>query len=294
MTVLFTLLGMVLIALVLRDIFHTLFHPTGIGTLSSWGARYLWRAVRLVSRHRDRFLPLAGPLAMVSIIAIWALVLTVGWALIYWPHLSGGFLLAPGLEPYENDGFLDALYLSMVTLATLGYGEITPNTPWLRIIGPLEALVGFALMTASISWILSVYPVLARRRQLTREITLLRGEGPHFVPGAARDAPAALQGPLLSLAEQIITVCGDLEQFPITYYFHPSNRASALSLALPQIVEIARWGEEYGSAPVRLQSRLVLDAIHDLATHLAERFLDQEDGDLDAVLAAWAADHLHE
>lgn len=294
MTVLFTLLGMVLIALVLRDIFHTLFHPSGIGTLSSWGVGYLWRAVRSVSRHRGRFLPLAGPLAMVSIIAIWALVLTIGWACIYWPHLSEGFLLSPGLEPDENDKFLDAIYVSLVTLSTLGYGEMTPNIPWLRIIGPLEALVGFALITASISWILSVYPVLSRRRQLAREIVLLRGEGSHPLPGIAHDAPVALEGILLSMAEQVIAVCGDLEQFPITYYFHPSNRDSALPLALPQIVAIARWGEEYGSGPVRLQSRLMLGAIHDLATYLAERFLNLEDGDLDAVLAAYSADHLYD
>lgn len=51
MTVLSPLLGMFLIALVLRDIFHTLFHPTGTGSLSSQGARYVWRAVRSVSRH---------------------------------------------------------------------------------------------------------------------------------------------------------------------------------------------------------------------------------------------------
>lgn len=296
MTVFATLLGLVLIVLVLRDIFHTLFHPTGIGTFSSWGARILWRTIRSTSRHRGELLPLAGPLALVTIIATWAGVLAAGWALIYWPHLPQGFVISPGLDPDKNDGFLDALYVSIVTLATLGYGEITPLTPWLRIIGPIEALVGFALITASISWILSVYPVLGRRRQLAREINLLRGAGP--LPGAAtiQDEPGAFEGTLLSLAEQVIAIRGDLEQFPITYYFHPPNEESALSLALPKIVEIARAGQKHGSAAVRVQSDLLLQAVGSLAAHVAQVFLDQHDGELgelDDVLTAYSTDHLY-
>lgn len=298
MSLLVTIVGLILIVLVLRDIFHTLFHPSGTGSLSSQGARSLWRVARVAAQHRRQVLPLAGPLALVSIIATWALVLALGWALIYWPHLSEGVLLSTGLDPADNDGFLDAFYLSLVTLATLGYGEITPRTPWLRIMSPLEALVGFALMTASISWILSVYPVLARRRHLAREITLLRRDKAQLAQlwsGAIHDDPAVLHGLLLSVAEQIIAIRGDLEQFPITYYFHPSDRDSALSLALPAILEIARRGQHDPSASVRVQSSLVMNAVQDLTTYVGETFLDRGDGDddLDDVLAAYAADHLY-
>ncbi|HEV2128186.1 MAG TPA: potassium channel family protein [Thermomicrobiales bacterium] len=292
MPIVSTLLGVVLIAFVLRDIFHTLFHPSGIGTLSSTGARYLWRVLRQFARHHRQVLPLAGPLALVAIIATWALVLVLGWALIYWPHLTEGFLLATGLEPDDNDSFLEAFYFSLVTLGTLGHGKITPLTPWLRIVSPLQALVGFALFTASISWILSVYPVLGRRRQLAREVALLRRG--RSAPGlrTVEDAPAALEGTLLSLAEQVNAICGDLEQFPITYYFHLPDEQSALPVALPDLVALAREGQHHGSPAVRLQSTLLLEAIHDLAGHVGETF-DRRGADLGDALAAYAVDHFY-
>jgi len=81
----------------------------------------------------------------------------------------------PELGPAANQrDFVDALYMSLVTLGTIGYGDISPATDVLRLIVPLEALVGFALLTASVSWVLTVYPALSRRRSLAYEITLLR------------------------------------------------------------------------------------------------------------------------
>jgi hypothetical protein len=293
MAVLSSLFGAALIMIVLRDIFHTLFHPSGVGTVSSWGTQYLWRLVRSLARHRPQVLPLAGPLALVVIIATWTLGLVLGWALIYWPQLPEGFLLATGLEPDSNDGFTDAIYLSIVTMGTLGYGEITPLTSWLRIASPLEALVGFALFTASISWILSVYPVLGRRRHLAREVALLQRARSAQRLGTVQDVPAALEGTLLSLAEQVNAVCGDLEQFSITYYFHPADRKSALPVVLPALLALAREGQRHGSPAVQLQSSLLLEAIQDLARHVGETFLDRRGADLDTLLTAYAADHFY-
>lgn len=98
----------------------------------------------------------------------------LGWALIYWPRMPDLFLYATGLKPTNNAGFLDAIYLSVMTLTTLGYGTITPTADWLRMFGPLEALIGFALLTVSLTWVTSIYPVLRRRRSLARQILLLR------------------------------------------------------------------------------------------------------------------------
>lgn len=106
-------------------------------------------------------------------IAVWGLLLVVGWALIYWPHLPSGFLLGTGLAASEQGSFVDALYVSLVTLGTLGYGDIAPRAEWLRLAAPLQAFIGFAFLTAAISWVLSVYPVLTRRRSLAHDVALV-------------------------------------------------------------------------------------------------------------------------
>lgn len=61
-----------------------------------------------------------------------------------------------------------------MTLTTLGYGDVTPVSDWLRLLAPLEAAVSFALLTAGVAWLMSIYPILARRRALAHEVTLLR------------------------------------------------------------------------------------------------------------------------
>ena len=70
------------------------------------------------------------------------------------------------------------LYLSLVTLVTLGYGDIVPTSDWLRILQQLEALTGFAIVTASLSWVISIYPALGRRRALANKASLIRASEP--------------------------------------------------------------------------------------------------------------------
>lgn len=291
MTILLTALGLAFIVLTLRDIFHTLFAPSGTGAMSSFAARHVWRAFRRFARHRSGMLALAGPLGLLCIIALWALALILGWALIIWPHLPEGFLLAPGMEPDQNGGFLTAFYLSLVTLATLGYGDITPKSSWLRILMSAEALVGFALMTAAISWILSVYPVLARRNHLAREVLLLRRSERHGSITLTGTANQGLDAVLLNLTDQVIAFQNDLAQSPITYYFYNANPHSAIEVALPELASIARDARHEHSPSVRFQAALLLEALTELASYLGETFLEGEAETLEEMLTAYAADH---
>ena len=115
-----TLLGVILIILGLRDVFHQLFHPSGAGSVSGILMKAVWRVFRrLVARRYRSLLALAGPSALVAVIASWVVLLAVGFALLYWPRLPGGFAFATALDPWKEGGFIDALYLSLVTLATL-------------------------------------------------------------------------------------------------------------------------------------------------------------------------------
>jgi voltage-gated potassium channel Kch len=47
-------------------------------------------------------------------------------------------------DPYDN--FLRMVYLSAVTLTTLGYGDIVPLTSWSRGITALEAVLGILIV----------------------------------------------------------------------------------------------------------------------------------------------------
>jgi hypothetical protein len=296
-TLVVTLLGAGLIFVALRDIFDTLFHPSERGKVCGRVMRVTWYVFRwLALRHRKgrETLQLAGPGALLAVILSWSGLLVVGWALVLWPYLPNGFLFATGLNPSAQGGFVDALYLSLVTLATLGYGDIVPTSGWLRVLAPLEAMVGFALLTASISWVLSLYSALSRQRSLAHEINVIREAGAKTGIGLGRmDAEAAGQV-LKDLTSQLIGVRSDVSQFPITYYFRVDDERFALSAAMPYLARLAEMGSGADCPPaVRLQAAALRVAIDDFSALVGSRLLDLSSAPPDEVLAAYARDHFH-
>lgn len=245
------LLGAVLILAALRDIFHELFHPSGRGTITLLITRVGWRIFRSLSSRRMSLLKLSGPSIMLLVLSGWIFILILGWVFVFWPYMPEGFLYSTGLKPSDNGGFLDALYLSAVTLTTLGYGDISPVNATLRLLVPVEAMVGFALLTAGLTWFLSLYPNLSQRRSLAHRMWLLREAEDET--GVSAEAPEAEPGDLLpELTAQLSTVRRDLVQFPISYYFHTTDEKSSLPATLPYLLYLARRLENpRNPAPLR-------------------------------------------
>lgn len=147
--VVWTVAGAGLILLMLTDVFHTLLYPHGTGPVCRAIMRGLWLLSR---KFRGRAATLAAPLAMAAVIGAWVALALLGWALVYLPHLPEGFVYGDGVAR-EGD-FAEAFYISMVSLSTVGYGEIVPAHPLLRLAAASEAVTGFGLLTATVSWIL--------------------------------------------------------------------------------------------------------------------------------------------
>ena len=282
--------GLALIGLVARDAFDALFHAEGRGLLSRQITRGVWWVFRNTGARQGR-LSLAGPVAFVTVIATWAALLIFGWALIYWPHMPGGFRFEAGVEAGGSD-LVHALNLSLVTLTTLGFGDITPSSEALRLIVPLEALVGFGLLSASISWLVSVYPALSRRRSLAYEISLLRAaEEDGF--SLETLAPEVAERLLAELTSRLVTVERDLVHFPISYYFSAGDPRFSLPVVAPYLLELARRGmDEAEPIAVRFRARLLIQAIEDLARTTALRFHGSGATTPEELLRAYARDHL--
>ena len=68
MTIFVTLLGIVLILAVLRDVFRTLFPYTEKVTASRVVAKVLWRELHRLGVHRPQVLYAAGPLAFLTVV----------------------------------------------------------------------------------------------------------------------------------------------------------------------------------------------------------------------------------
>jgi hypothetical protein len=280
-------LGIVVVVVALRDIFHTIWHPSGRGDLSHLVMRGLWRLGR---RRRDRGRPgvLTGPVALAVVILMWVALLVAGGALVYLPHLPEAFVFQSGLDVSERSQLLDAVYLSTVTLATLGYGDIVPQAGWLRALVPVQALIGFALLTGSVTWVLQVYPALTRRRALAMRLAHLRTVATGDLVG---DPESTLAAPLLQdLADSLVQAGVDVTQYSETYYFRDGAEEAALPAMLSVAVSLRDAGLGAPRKDVRVAARLLGTAIDDFARVLDEQFL-RVGGSTEEVLAAYARAH---
>lgn len=182
-------------------------------------------------------LTLAGPTVLLVMIVSWEALLTASWTLVFLTFVPEGFVFGPGTESSESGSFVVALYVSLVTLTTLGFGDVVPGSGLLQLLVPLEAIFGFGLLTISISWVLSVYPALSRRETVAHQVGVIHEAG--LDPEAA---PASAGQMLSGLASQLTVVRNDLVQLPVTYYFHNTDERSALPATLSYLYRLAEEG----------------------------------------------------
>jgi hypothetical protein len=279
----------------LRDVFDPLSHPGGRAAASRGIMRVVWRVFHPIARLRPGAISLAGPTSLILIIAFWATMLIVGWAFLFWPHAPDNLSFQPGTEHGGLHNLVDVLYLSLTTLTTLGYGDVTPDAAWLRVVGPIEALLGFGLLTASISWLGSIYPAVQRRRALAYEIYLLRkaeSETGITVTDLPPESAAAVYGDLIS---RVVATERDLVTFPISYYFAQNDHRFALSAAIPWVWDLAQRGAEEGTDDrARLRAVMLRDAVRDFAVTVARRFHGSSTEDTRELLVAYARDHMRD
>ena len=284
-----TCVGVFVVLATLRDIFHTLWHPSGRSGLGRKVMAAVWRAGR-PRRGHHRVSVLAGPLSMVVVVLAWVMLVVIGWTLVYWPHLADGFHFSEGLQETSRSGFTDALYLSMVTVATLGFGDIVPTEQWLRIAVPLQALLGFVLLTAAVTWVLQIHPALTRRRALAIRLSLLRRADAVRVL-KEEDVPMAANL-LEDLAGELVQARVDLTQYAETYYFRDGEESASLAATIRTALHLAHAAEQSPRADMRFAGKLLDGALGDFARLLDEEFL-RVGGSPQAVLTAYAADHGH-
>ncbi|HEY8700713.1 MAG TPA: ion channel [Arthrobacter sp.] len=256
---LWTVLGAGLILLMLADVFRTLLYPHGSGPVSRTIMRGLWLFTR---RLRGRASTAAAPLAMAAVIGAWAGLAAIGWALLYLPHLTDGFVYGDGVP--EHADFAEALYISLVTLSTVGYGDIVAAHPLLRLVVAFQAVTGFGLLTATVSWILQMYPALSRRRALAHELNLFReAAGPG---GVTSLDPQHAAGLLESLAKNVASVSIDLLSLHETYYFHEVELRGSLPATVAYAHRLASDAQGSANADLQFAGRM----LHAALDHLAE------------------------
>ncbi|MBU1802547.1 potassium channel family protein [Nocardioides sp.] len=284
---LLTISGALLIVVALRDIFHTLWHPGGFGILTRTVFALTWRASK-VRRGGARPSVIAGPLGILLTLGMWTSLVVIGFALIYLPRLADDFNFSSSLQPGQSSNLSFALYVSFVAVTTLGLGDVTPATPELRLVVPVEALLGFLLLTAGISWILQLYPALNRRRALARRLSSMRRQQVDQIVETGQACVAAQQ--LEAVRDELATVEMDLRQYAESYYFREDRADISLAATLPYVEQLVDAGKRSASPDVQVAAAALGDGLDEILQLLRDQYLPKARGS-ESTFAALIDDH---
>ncbi|HRO31386.1 potassium channel family protein [Citricoccus sp.] len=283
MDIVLSIAGILVILVGLRDMFHSLLHPKGQGGLSRGVLSGLWKASRLTGH---RFGSAAGPAGMVAVILMWVLLQAVGWALVYLPHLPEGFSYS-GVDPADHPNPAEALYVSLTTLSTVGFGDVVATSPWIRMAAPVQALTGFALLTAGLTWFTQVYPPLSRRRALALALAGMEDAG--YAEALHRVGPETAARVLDEMSGRIEQAGIDFAQHTESYYFVEEDTELSLARQLPYALALRDSAQHSQVPELQAGATRFSAALDRLGAVLAEDFVSGADAE--TIFAAYADDH---
>ena len=205
------IVGTAITLLTLREIFGDIFHPARGGNLSDWIGRFCSTSLR-----HTRYRSAVGPIALVAVLLSWVLLLAFGFAVIYFGLYPQDFVTTSPESLSFLSRVVHCVYFSFGALCTFGTFDLNPRTDWLRIIVAAEGVIGISMITASVSWLVLLYPALERQRYIARHISLLEEAEKESGLSSVTEFGAPF---LMRLARELLQVRLDVWLFPISLYF---------------------------------------------------------------------------
>jgi Ion channel len=154
-----------LILIVLHDAFESVILPrrvtrpyrlTRLFYAIAWPPWSFFSRTMRNRRNRDSWLSFFGPLSLLLLLAMWAIILISAFATLQWNH----HLALHSNTPVD---FTTYLYMSGTTFFTLGFGDVTPLSLPGRFMNVLEAGLGFAFLALVVGYLPVLYQGFSRR-----------------------------------------------------------------------------------------------------------------------------------
>jgi voltage-gated potassium channel Kch len=238
-------LAVPLLAVVLWDTFETVVLPRRVARRfrlarlyfrTTWG---VWTALmRGVSSldQREAALAIYGPLALLLLLAFWAALLILGFALLLW-GLGSPFALAGGASP----NFGADVYFSGTTFLTLGLGDVTPQTGAARAITVVEVGTGFGMLALVIGYLPVLYQAFSRREARISLLDAHAGSPPSAGALLLRHPPASraqqLTGILAGWEEWASDLLETHLSYPVLAYYRSQHEDQSWIAALTMVLD---------------------------------------------------------
>ena len=261
MTLLAAVLGVLLIAVALLDAFETVVLPRRVARRfriarlfyqSTWGP-YRATARRMQDdARREAFLSFYGPLSILFLVGIWAIILVLGFATLHWA--AGSPLTAPD---NQHDFWTD-LYFSGTTFFTLGLGDVVPAAGISRVLTVVEGGMGFAFLALLIGYLPIVYQLFARREMNVSLLDTRAGSPPCVAELIRRNVNDSDPTELIKLLNDWEIWLADILESHLTYpllaYFRSQHENQSWVGALAAILDLSAFVLACGKTPAVRQA----------------------------------------
>ncbi|HEY0377073.1 MAG TPA: potassium channel family protein [Pyrinomonadaceae bacterium] len=246
-TAFFTVLGLSILLVVVYDVYATILHARGrSGPIGETLNRTIWRAARFAAfrfprQRRHRLLNTVGPTLLPLLIIVFIALLVLGFACVYYPRMPANFNAESAAAAAETP-WMTSLYFSGITLTTVGYGDIAPRTAGMRLTAMLESASGFALISLAITYLITVYRALERKRAVALSFYHQAEEGAnvaafiahHFVGDRFYSLPTTMRMATRDIQELLESHV----EHPVIHYFHPPEVYKSLPRMLFLSLEV--------------------------------------------------------
>lgn len=230
------LTGLVIITVILSDIVQTTLNVEGSGPLSKRLARALWALAMALHKRKanHRLLAQMGLIILVALQVFWTAFLWLGWTLLFLWDRSSVIASSTG----EAADLAAYFYFTGFTWITLGIGDYVPNGAVWQFVTVCASIIGFFIVTLTISFILSVLQAVVQKRKTAAYISSL-GATPYGIVLQHWDGQscASLQAHLSSLISDIGTVSQQHLSYPVLHYYHSANAYTSFPVRLAALDE---------------------------------------------------------
>jgi hypothetical protein len=115
---------------------------------------YEWLSTVQILAHRQKVTSQTIILAIISYLFIGII-----WSFIYffiWQIAPHSFKISDPRE-YQLEPWNLAMYFSLITLTTVGYGDVIPTGRWVMVLANFEAMAGAIFLTVIVARLVSLY-----------------------------------------------------------------------------------------------------------------------------------------
>jgi len=243
------LAGVALVLFAVLDIFLTVLYAkigshgasrAGAGIVSLRVARATWwvfcRLTLRLSGRRDAAWSFCGAVTVVILVVVWSAMLAAGAGLMVHPALGEG--VRSSSSPHARD-FLTALYVGGTSLSLTSSSDFYPQTGPFRLMYLVNALIGTASISATITYVLQLYNAVLQRNAL--------GLSMHVMTRRGADAAVLIAGlgpqgrfdtgytVVADLGAELASINEAHKLFPLLFFYRPYH----VSDSIPQIAFVA-------------------------------------------------------